>query len=69
MNNPGVVGVILNLAVWFGLHVLRPTPTTLDWFAVGICVVSFIGLIRWKWDVIPVVCGASIAGILYRSFL
>ena len=64
-----VVGVILNLAVWFGLHVLRPTSTTVDGFAVGVCVFSFIGLVRWKWDIIPVVCGAGIAGILYRSLV
>ena len=29
-----VVGVILNLAVWFGLHVLFPAKNTVDWFAV-----------------------------------
>jgi len=58
-----VVGVILNLAVWFGLHVLFP-GSAVDWFAVAIAAAAFIGLVRWKWDVIPVVAGAGALGIL-----
>jgi len=60
-----VVGVILNLAVWFGLHVLFPAGAV-DWFAVAIAVIAFVGLVRWKWDVIPVVLGAGAAGLLWR---
>ena len=59
-----VVGVILNLAVWFGMHVIFPAPATLDAVAAMLALVTFIGLIRWKWDVIPVVFGASLAGLL-----
>src|SRR5204863_297096 len=32
-----VVGVILNLAVWFGLHVIFPGNEKVDWFALGLC--------------------------------
>jgi chromate transporter len=64
-----VVGVILNLAVWFGLHVLFPAGGRIDWFAACVAVVAFAGIVRWKWDVIPVVLGAGVAGLLYRSLL
>jgi chromate transporter len=62
-----VVGVILNLAVWFGLHVLFPGARTVDWFAVAIATVAFTGMVRWKWDVIAVVIGAGAGGLLYRT--
>jgi chromate transporter len=61
-----VVGVILNLAVWFGKHVLLPEPRRVDWFALVVMLVAFIGLWRWKWNVIPVVIGAGLLGILFR---
>ncbi|MFL6529200.1 MAG: chromate transporter, partial [Chthoniobacterales bacterium] len=38
-----VLGVILNLAVWFGLHVIFPPGRAVDWFAVAICALAFIG--------------------------
>jgi len=61
-----VVGVVLNLAVWFGLHVLSPDGNKLDWFAVVVAAVAFAGLVKWKWDVIPVVLGAGALGFLYK---
>ncbi|MBA4149830.1 MAG: chromate efflux transporter [Verrucomicrobia bacterium] len=64
-----VVGVVLNLAVWFGIHVLFPERGIVDWFAVMVAIVTFIGIIKWKWDVIPVVLGAGIVGVLYRMLL
>jgi chromate transporter len=64
-----VVGVILNLAVWFGLHVLYPEGRGVDWFAVAIATTAFFGLWRWKWDVIAVVLGAGGAGLLFRLFV
>lgn len=60
-----VVGVVLNLAVWFGIHVLFPTGRGLDWFAVVVASVAFIGMLRWKWDVIPVVVGGGLLGLFY----
>ena len=32
----GVVGVVLNLAVWFGINVLFPANHGIDWFALGV---------------------------------
>jgi chromate transporter len=64
-----VVGVVLNLAVWFGIHVLFPqglAAGSMDWFAVIVSVGAFIGMLRWKWDIIPVVFGAAALGIIYR---
>lgn len=58
-----VVGVILNLAVWFGVHVIFPPTGNVDWFALVVCAVVFFGMVRWKWNIIPVVLGAGALGI------
>jgi chromate transporter len=60
-----VVGVILNLALWFGLHVIFPRNGNVDWFAVLVCAVAFIGMLRWKWDIVPVVLGSGLLGLIY----
>jgi chromate transporter len=59
-----VVGVVLNLAVWFGLHVLVPTDHIINWWGAIIAVIAFIGMQRWKWDIILVVGGAGALGLL-----
>jgi chromate transporter len=64
-----VVGVVLNLAVWFGLQVLFPKAGQPDWFAVVIAAVAFVGMQRWKWEVIPVVFGAGVAGLCAQALL
>ena len=61
-----VVGVILNLAVWFGWHVIFPTPNAIDWFAVALSAVAFFGLLKWKWDVVAVILASGTAGLLFR---
>src|SRR4051794_10135885 len=61
-----VLGVILSLAVWFGLHVIFPPGRAVDWFAVAICALAFIGMLKWRWDVVPVVLGSGLAGLIYR---
>jgi len=61
-----VVGVILNLAVWFGLHVLFPEGGTVDWFALALAAIAFIGMLRWKWEIIPVVLGSGMLGLVYK---
>ncbi|MDB6015603.1 MAG: chromate transporter [Pedosphaera sp.] len=64
-----VVGVILNLAVWFGLHVLFPEKGVVDWFAVVVSLVAFIGMMKWKWGIIPVVIGSGLLGLVYKLVL
>jgi chromate transporter len=61
-----VVGVILNLAVWFGLHVIFPTSGTIDWFAFAICALAFIAMLRFKIDIIPVVIASGLLGLIYK---
>jgi chromate transporter len=61
-----IVGVVLNLAVWFGLRVFFPAGQAIDWFAVSMCTVAFIAMIRFKVDIIPVVAGAGILGLTYK---
>jgi chromate transporter len=62
-----VVGVVLNLAVWFGLHVLFPAKNIVDWFAVVVTVVALVGMVKFKWNIIPVVLGAGALGLIYRA--
>ena len=64
-----VVGVILNLAVWFGLHVIFPEGGRIDWIAVALGTVAFVGMIKWKWDVIAVVIGGAAAGLFIQLVL
>jgi chromate transporter len=61
-----VVGVILNLAVWFALHVIHP-QTGLDWFAIALGLAALGAMIRWKLGVIPVVIGGGMIGLVYSA--
>jgi len=62
-----VVGVVLNLAVWFAMNALFPRNHTLDWFAFALSAVAFLGMLKWKWDVVPVVIGSGLLGLIYRT--
>lgn len=59
-----VVGVILNLAIWFGLHALHPEPGRFDWFACVVTVAALIGMLKWKWEMLIVVLGAALVGLV-----
>ena len=65
-----VVGVIVNLALFFGYHVLWPRgfDGQFEGWAAAIGVVAAIALFRFKIGVIPVIAGAAVAGLvlLYR---
>jgi chromate transporter len=64
-----VVGVVLSLAVWFGLHVIFPSPGTVDWFAIFVGIVAFVEMVRWKWDIVPAAPSAGFAGLIFKAFL
>jgi chromate transporter len=64
-----VVGVILNLAIWFALHVFFPGAGVIDWFALMLCAVALFGLWKWKWNVIPVVAGSGLLGLVWKLFI
>jgi chromate transporter len=61
-----VVGVIVNLAAFFALHVLWPHgwPGPFDWPALAIGAAAAFALFRFKRGVIPVILGAALAGLL-----
>jgi chromate transporter len=63
-----IVGVILNLAVWFALHVFFPGAGVVDWFAIVLCVAASVAMLRYKIDIIPVVLGGGLLGLIYKMF-
>lgn len=76
-----IVGVVLNLALWFGIQTLFaqvrdvevfggpiPVPvwSSVVWFAVVVATISFVGLWKFRWKVIPVVVASAAAGLVYK---
>ena len=66
-----VVGVILNLAVFFAWHVLWPKATSsapfsggFDWPSLVLGAAAAYALMRRKWGVVPVIAAAAAAGLL-----
>jgi chromate transporter len=67
-----VVGVILNLALFFGYHVLWPQGLAgnVDWVAALIALAAAIALFRFKAKVTHVIAGCAIVGLaLHLLFL
>ena len=62
-----IVGVILNLAVWFGLHVFFPVPGAIDGFALVTCIAAFAAIQRFKVGVIPIVAAAALLGVVKHA--
>jgi chromate transporter len=73
-----VVGVILNLAVWFSIHVLfrtvhqlhlgplrllLPEWATLDLAALAITVFAFAALFWWRWGIMTTLAAAAALGV------
>ncbi len=74
-----VVGVILNLAVWFGLHVafgvvtevhwhglrlLVPDPHTTSWASVAVAAAAFVMLFRLGWGMVSTLAACTAAGAM-----
>jgi chromate transporter len=66
-----VVGVILNLALVFGLAVIAPDGSlvTVDWFALILTVVAFIALYKIKLGVLWVILAGGFAGLARTFYL
>jgi len=79
-----VVGVILNLSIWFALHVLfsgvnrqklgpitlwRPDLATIEWLAVGLFLLSGFLAFRLHWGIIRILLVASFLGAGLKLFL
>jgi chromate transporter len=63
-----VVGVILNLALFFAYHVLWPAGfgAGFEWFSALVGLAAFIALFRYKAGVIPVILACGAAGLIYN---
>jgi chromate transporter len=76
-----VVGVILNLAVWFSIHVLFrevgevrwmgmrllvPAWGTVDWAAVVLAAFAFLALFRFKLGMMTTLAASAAAGLLWH---
>ena len=59
-----VVGVILNLALWFGWHSLVPGGKSVDWFAAVMAIGAFVALKRFKVGMFTVIAVCSVVGVL-----
>ena len=58
-----VVGVIINLAVFFAQNVLWPNGGDLDWVATLIGVAAFIALFRFKIGIMSVIAACAATGL------
>lgn len=65
---PAVVGVVLNLGVWFGTHVLFPAEG-FAWFSAILAIVSFCLMQFYKFGVITIIAGAGALGLLRHLLL
>jgi len=74
-----VVGVILNLAIWFAIHTVfretvpvrafplsfdAPRLASVDWFALGLSVAAAVAIFRLKAGMIPTLAACCLAGML-----
>ncbi|HMP90867.1 MAG TPA: chromate efflux transporter [Kiritimatiellia bacterium] len=58
-----VVGVILNLAVWFALNAISAGADRLDWIPLFAAIAFFYVQYRWKWGVLSIVASGALLGI------
>ncbi|MGK0321783.1 MAG: chromate transporter, partial [Granulosicoccus sp.] len=73
-----VVGVILNLSVWFSLHVLfvtvtankigpltlwSPSLSTLDWRVMVLTCICALAVFIWEWSIMNVLLMAATLGL------
>lgn len=66
-----VVGVILNLALFFGYHVWWPQgfEGAIDAASVAISVAAAVALMRYQRNVVHVIAVCAVVGLVYRTFL
>ncbi|MCW8962280.1 MAG: chromate efflux transporter [Gammaproteobacteria bacterium] len=66
-----VVGVILNLAVFFAYHVLWPAgmDASFEWFSALIGAAAFIALFKFKVGIVPVIAACAVIGLGYSLIM
>lgn len=67
-----VVGVVMNLAVFFGWRVLWPTATPgapfsggFEWFYALMSTMAFLALWRFRVDIVKVIAASAVVGLAY----
>ena len=70
-----VVGVVLNLAVFFAWHTFWPQGTatapfagTFEWFPVIVAVAAFVALWKYQADIMKVIGACALLGLAYTLF-
>jgi chromate transporter len=61
-----VVGVILNLAIWFAWHALRPETGGFDGFVAIVAVAAWLAMERFKIGVIPTLGVCAALGLVFK---
>ena len=76
-----VVGVILNLALWFALHAIfrqlhpvtagplhtdLPVWSSIDWAALALSLIASVAMLRFKMGMLPVLGGCVLLGGIWR---
>ena len=66
-----VVGVVLNLALFFGYHVLWPKGFAgmFDWMSGVIALAAAVALFRYKRNVIEVISACAVTGLIVNTIL
>lgn len=66
-----VVGVILNLALFFGYHVLWPTGFSgrFDWVSALIALGAAVALFKFKRNVIHVIAACAVIGLILKTMI
>lgn len=66
-----VVGVILNLAIFFGFHVLWPKgfAGTFDWVSAVMALAAVVALFKFKRSVIQVIATSAVIGLIIKTIL
>jgi chromate transporter len=62
---PAVVGVVLNLGVWFGTHILFQLDG-FAWFSAALALASFCLMQFYKIGVIPIIAGCGALGLVWH---
>lgn len=60
-----VVGVVLNLAVWFGVEVLMPAQAGFNWFGAVLAIASFVAIQWGKLGIVTVILSAAGVGLCH----
>ena len=61
-----VVGVILNLAIWFAWHALVPDKGGIDWFVLIAAAGAWLAMERFKAGVIPTLGACALSGMVWK---